>query len=79
MQGEGELDDAEARAEVPTRAGHRRHERTADLRGQRVELRPAEIPQVGRAADRTQQVHSDTAARNDSFSDAVVAITAEGS
>jgi hypothetical protein len=43
-----QLDDAEVRAEVTARAGHRRDEEVADLRRELHELLLAEPPQVRR-------------------------------
>ena len=45
-----ELDDAEVRAQVPAGARDARDQLTADLGGQRGELRGVEKPQVGRGA-----------------------------
>jgi len=57
MDGEGQLHDAEVRAEVPAGAGDLLHEEAPDLLGERRHLVRAQGPQVVGSVDALEQAH----------------------
>ena len=85
VQRERELDRAEVRAEVSAVRRDRLHDQVADLVGELVELGRVEATEVGGTGDGVEDGHDraaqrvDAAARSDSRSESVVAITAVGS
>ena len=58
MEGERELNNAKVRPEVPARGRHLLHQKCSDLRGQLIELKLTQRPQVARLVDLIQQRHA---------------------
>ena len=92
VQGDGELDDAEVRSQMPAGLGDARDEEPPDLRRERLQLRRVHLPKRARetspvaSADSARDLddaHGDqwvlTSARSDWRSESMLAMTADGS